>query len=83
MHSKAIKEDQTMFKTVQNETDECMNDAISAKAAVTELRKAEKLQENQEIDETAELQEILAPVQAEELTIKGDNSQPSFYANAE
>ncbi|CAG8842482.1 12296_t:CDS:1, partial [Gigaspora margarita] len=93
MHSKAIEEDQTMFKTIQNETDECMNDAISTEVAVTEPEKAEKLQENQEIvldygatptkeDEIAESQEILAPVQAGELTIKGDNPQPSAHANA-
>ncbi|CAG8826058.1 43340_t:CDS:2, partial [Gigaspora margarita] len=82
MHSKAIEEDQTMFETIQNKTNECMNGAISAKAA-----------ENQEIalnygaiptkeDETAESQEILAPAQAEELTVKGDNSQPLSHANA-
>ncbi|CAG8611698.1 19720_t:CDS:2 [Gigaspora margarita] len=89
----SIEEDQTMFKTIQNETDKCMNDAISAKAAVTEPEKAEKLQKNQEIaldygttltkeDETAESQKILVPAQAEELTIKGDNPQPSSHANA-
>ncbi|CAG8844073.1 1777_t:CDS:1, partial [Gigaspora margarita] len=81
-----------MFETIQNETDECMNNAISAEAAVTKPEKAEKLQENQKIaldygatptkeDETVESQEILVPVQAEELTIKGDNPQPSSHAN--
>ncbi|CAG8838339.1 45794_t:CDS:1 [Gigaspora margarita] len=93
MHSKAIEEDQTMFETVQNETDEYINDTISAEAAVTEPKKAEKLQENPEIalnykatptkeDETTESQKILAPAQAKELIIKEDNPQPSSHANA-
>ncbi|CAG8826955.1 30653_t:CDS:2, partial [Gigaspora margarita] len=80
--SKAIEEDQTMFETIQNETDEYMNNTICRKALGKSENSAGLWATPTKEGKTAELQEILAPAQAKKLTLKGDNPQPSSHANA-